>query len=104
MILALFFDTIFERIELESWDWSQIGANFIWNTCMSIEFILSRFVWKWHRKTGLVVNQLYEKFLIFQQEDFFSLACFEGYKFIWLMQILHRTKRQYICCIEILYL
>ena len=100
MILALFF----ERIELDSCDWSQIEANFIWSTNMSIEFILARLVWKWHRKTRLRVNQLYEKFLIFLQEDFFNLACFEGYEFICLIQILQRTKRQYICSIEILHL
>ena len=71
---------------------------------MSIEFIPAKFVWTWHRKTGLGVNQLYEKFLNLQQEDFFNLACFEGYEFICLMQILQRTKCQYIYSIEILHL
>ena len=82
MILALFFDAILERIELESWDWSQIEGNCIWKTEMSLEFILAYSVWKWHKKTRLRINQFLKKFLIFQQQDFFNLACFEGYKLV----------------------
>ena len=52
------------------------------------------------------VNQLTKKFLIFQQEEFFNLACFKAYKLICLMHILHRTNvnvyapKKYLICDE----
>ena len=80
--LFVVFCAILERIELESWDWSQIEAKCVWKTEMSLEFILAQFVWKWHQKTGLWINQLVKKIWIFQEQDLINLACFEGYTLV----------------------